>query len=29
MGSQLLGEPALLERALAMGPGLLPSERVP
>ena len=27
MGSAILGDPALCERALAMGPGLLPSER--
>lgn len=27
MGSQILGDDALMQRALAMGPGLLPSER--
>lgn len=29
MGSQILGDATLLRRALAMGPGLLPSERTP
>ncbi len=29
MGSRILGDPSLLERATAMGPGLLPSERLP
>ncbi len=29
MGGQVLADPALVARALAMGPGLLPSERVP
>ncbi len=27
MGSQILADPALMQRALSMGPGLLPSER--